>query len=126
MRKIIWGIICIPIAIVLCYLISYIAQVAFFLVSIDNTEFGFPIWLDITVDILSGVITYLFVWSLCGLSNHDRKTVEQVVSIIVGFVISFATHCLLKYWYIIAAVLAVFVVVSIVLFAKNKKEERKL
>ena len=125
MRKIIWGIIGIPIAIGLCYLIGYIAQVAFFLVSVDNTEFGFPIWLDIIVDILSGVITYLFVLSLCGLSNHDRKTVEQVVSIIVGFVISFATHCLLKYWYIIIAVLVFFVVVSIVLFAKNKKEERK-
>lgn len=126
MNKIIWGIIGMPLAIGLCYLISYIAKGAFFLVSIDNTDFGFPLWLDITIDIIAGVITYLFVLSLYGLSNQDRKIVEQVVSIIVGFVISFATHCLLRYWYIIIAVLAIFVIVAVALFIRNKKERRKL
>lgn len=126
MKKIIWGIIGIPLAIGLCYLISYISQGAFFLVSIDNTDFGFPLWLDITIDIIAGVITYLFVLSLCGLSNQDRKIVEQVVSIIVGFVISFATHCLLRYWYIIIAVLTIFVIVAVALFIRNKKDRRKL
>lgn len=126
MKKIIWRIIGIPLAICLCYLIGYIAKVAFFLVSIDNTDFGFPLWLDITIDIIAGVITYLFVLSLCGLSNQDRKIVEQVVSIIVGFVISFATHCLLRYWYIIIVVLAIFVIVAVVLFIKSKKDRRKI
>ena len=126
MNKIIWGIIGMPLAIGLCYLISYIAKGAFFLVSIDNTDFGFPLWLDITIDIIAGVITYLFVLSLYGLSNQDRKIVEQVVSIIVGFVISFATHCLLRYWYIVIAVLAIFVIVAVALFIRNKKERRKL
>ena len=126
MNKIIWGIIGMPLAIGLCYLISYIAKGAFFLVSIDNTDFGFPLWLDITIDIIAGVITYLFVLSLYGLSNQDRKIVEQVVSIIVGFVISFATHCLLRYWYIIIAVLAIFVIVAVALFIRNKKDRRKL
>lgn len=125
MKKIILGIIGMPLAIGLCYLISYIAQGAFFLVSIDNTDFGFPLWLDITIDIIAGVITYLFVLSLCGLSNQDRKIVEQVVSIIVGFVISFATHCLLRYLYIIIAVLAIFVIVAFALFIRNKKDRRK-
>lgn len=126
MGKIIWGIIGMPLAIGLCYLISYIAKGAFFLVSIDNTDFGFPLWLDITIDIIAGVITYLFVLSLYGLSNQDRKIVEQVVSIIVGFVISFATHCLLRYWYIVIAVLAIFVIVAVALFIRNKKGRRKL
>lgn len=126
MGKIIWGIIGMPLAIGLCYLISYIAKGAFFLVSIDNTDFGFPLWLDITIDIIAGVITYLFVLSLYGLSNQDRKIVEQVVSIIVGFVISFATHCLLRYWYIVIAVLAIFVIVAVALFIRNKKDRRKL
>lgn len=126
MRKIIWGIIGMPLAIGLCYLISYIAKGAFFLVSIDNTDFGFPLWLDITIDIIAGVITYLFVLSLYGLSNQDRKIVEQVVSIIVGFVISFATHCLLRYWYIVIVVLAIFVIVAVALFIRNKKDRRKL
>ena len=126
MNKIIWGIIGMPLAIGLCYLISYIAKGAFFLVSIDNTDFGFPLWLDITIDIIAGVITYLFVLSLYGLSNQDRKIVEQVVSIIVGFVISFATHCLLRYWYIVIAVLAIFVIVAVALFIRNKKDRRKL
>lgn len=121
MKKIIWGIIGIPLAIGLCYLISNIAKGAFFLVSIDNTEFGFPLWLDITIDIITGLITYLFVLSLCGLSNQDRKIVEQVVSIIVGFVISFATHCLLRYWYIIIAVLAIFVIVQLFFSLEVKK-----
>ena len=115
-----------PLAIGLCYLISYIAQGAFFLVSIDNTDFGFPLWLDITIDIIAGVITYLFVLSLYGLSNQDRKVVEQVVSIIVGFVISFATHCLLRYWYIIIAVLAILVIVAVALSIRSKKDRRKL
>lgn len=126
MNKIIWEIIGMPLVIGLCYLISYIAKGVFFLVSIDNTDFGFPLWLDITIDIIAGVITYLFVLSLYGLSNQDRKIVEQVVSIIVGFVISFATHCLLRYWYIIIAVLAIFVIVAVALFIRNKKERRKL
>lgn len=126
MGKIIWGIIGMPLAIGLCYLISYIAKGAFFLVSIDNTDFGFPLWLDITIDIIAGVITYLFVLSLYGLSNQDRKIVEQVVSIIVGFVISFATHCLLRYWYIVIVVLAIFVIVAVALFIRNKKDRRKL
>lgn len=126
MNKIIWEIIGMPLVIGLCYLISYIVKGAFFLVSIDNTDFGFPLWLDITIDIIAGVITYLFVLSLYGLSNQDRKIVEQVVSIIVGFVISFATHCLLRYWYIIIAVLAIFVIVAVALFIRNKKERRKL
>ena len=115
-----------PLAIGLCYLISYIAQGAFFLVSIDNTDFGFPLWLDITIDIIAGVITYLFVLSLYVLSNQDRKVVEQVVSIIVGFIIGFVTHCLLKYWYIIIVVLAIFVIVAVALFIRNKKDRRKL
>lgn len=122
MKKIIWGIICMPLAIGLCYLISYIAKGAFFLVSIDNTDFGFPLWLDITMNIIAGVITYFFVLSLCGLSNQDRKIVEQVVSIIVGFVISFATHCLLRYWYIIIAVLAILVIVAVTLSIRSKKD----
>lgn len=126
MNKIIWEIIGMPLVIGLCYLISYIAKGVFFLVSIDNTDFGFPLWLDITIDIIAGVITYLFVLSLYGLSYQDRKIVEQVVSIIVGFVISFATHCLLRYWYIIIAVLAIFVIVAVALFIRNKKERRKL
>lgn len=122
MKKIIWGIIGMPLAIGLCYLISYIAKGAFFLVSIDNTDFGFPLWLDITINIIAGVITYFFVLSLCGLSNQDRKIVEQVVSIIVGFVISFATHCLLRYWYIIIAVLAILVIVAVTLSIRSKKD----
>lgn len=122
MKKIIWGIIGMPLAIGLCYLISYIAKGAFFLVSIDNTDFGFPLWLDITMNIIAGVITYFFVLSLCGLSNQDRKIVEQVVSIIVGFVISFATHCLLRYWYIIIAVLAILVIVAVTLSIRSKKD----
>lgn len=126
MKKIIWRIIGIPLEICLCYLISYIAKVAFFLVSIDNTDFGFPLWLDITIDIIAGVITYLFVLSLCGLSNQDRKIEEKVVSIIVGFIIGFVTHCLLKYWYIIIVVLAIFVIVAVVLFIKSKKDRRKI
>lgn len=126
MKKIIWGIIGMPLAIGLCYLISYIAKGAFFLVSIDNTDFGFPLWLDITIDIIAGVITYSFVLSLCGLSNQDRKIVEQVVSIIVGFVISFATHCLLRYLYIIIAVLAILVIVAVALSIRSKKDRRKL
>lgn len=111
-----------PLAIGLCYLISYIAKGAFFLVSIDNTDFGFPLWLDITIDIIAGVITYFFVLSLCGLSNQDRKIVEQVVSIIAGFVISFATHCLLRYWYIIIAVLVILVIVAVALSIRSKKD----
>lgn len=111
-----------PLAIGLCYLISYIAKGAFFLLSIDNTDFGFPLWLDITINIIAGVITYFFVLSLCGLSNQDRKIVEQVVSIIVGFVISFATHCLLRYWYIIIAVLAILVIVAVTLSIRSKKD----
>ena len=122
MKKNIWVIIGMPLAIGLCYLISYIAKGAFFLVSIDNTDFGFPLWLDITINIIAGVITYFFVLSLCGLSNQDRKIVEQVVSIIVGFVISFATHCLLRYWYIIIAVLAILVIVAVTLSIRSKKD----
>lgn len=116
----------ISIAIGLCYLIGYIAKVAFFLVSIDNTDFGFPLWLDIIIDIVAGGITYIFMLSLYGLSSNDRKTVEQIVSIIVGFGIGFVTHCLLKYWYIVVAVLAIFVIVTVVLFIRSKKGRRKL
>ena len=79
MKKIIWGIIGIPVAIVMCYLVSYITKFTFFLINIDNTEFGFPIWLDILIDIIAGVITYGFVLSLFSLSKKDRETAEQVI-----------------------------------------------
>ncbi len=125
MKKIIWGIIGIPVAIVMCYLISYITKFTFFLINIDNTEFGFPIWLDILIDIIAGVITYGFVLSLFSLSKKDMETAEQVISILVGFTISVATHCLLKFWYIISGILFIFIVVVIVLFIKEKKQKRR-
>lgn len=126
MKKIIWGIIGIPFAIGLCYLIGYIAKGAFFLVLIDNTDFGFPLWLDISIDIFSGVIAYIFMLSLYGISNKNREQTEQIISIIVGFVISFATHCLLKYWYIVVAVLVIFVITTIILLVRNKEEKKNL
>lgn len=123
MKKFIWGIVGIPIAIALCYFISCVAEVSFLLVTIDNAEFGFPLWLDIIVDVVAGVITYIFAFLLCGLSNKDKKVAEQIISIIVGFAVSIITHCLLKYWYVIAGILVVIIAVSTVICVKGKKKE---
>ena len=123
MKRIIWGIIGIPVAIGLIYGIGYIFQFAFFLVQIDNTEFGFPPWLDIVIDIIAGIITYLFTLSLFNISKRDKETISQVVSIIVGFIIGFIVHFCLKYWYIVLGVVGLFLVLTLILFLKNKPKK---
>lgn len=118
-----WGIIGIPVAIGLIYGISYIFKFAFFLVQIDNTEFGFPLWLDIVIDIIAGVITYLFTLSLFNFSKRDKETISQVISIIVGFIIGLVVHFCLKYWYIVLGVVGLFLVLTLILFFKNKPKK---
>ena len=123
MKRIIWGIIGVPVAIGLIYGISYIFQFAFFLIQIDNTEFGFPLWLDIVIDIIAGTITYLFALSLFNLSKRDKETISQVVSIIVGFIIGLVVHFCLKYWYIVLGIVGLFLVLTLILFFKNKPKK---
>ena len=125
MKRIIWGIIGIPVAIGLIYGIGYIFQFAFFLVQIDNTEFGFPPWLDIVIDIIAGIITYIFVLSLLNLSKTDKETLSQVCSIIIGFAISCLVHIFLRYWYVVLTALALFITTTFVVKHISKVHEVK-
>ena len=128
MKKIIWGIVGIPVAIGLIYGLSYIFQFALFLMQIDNTEFGFPLWLDIVIDIIAGIITYIFVLSLLNLSKTDKETLSQVCSIIIGFAISCLVHIFLRYWYVVLIALALFItnifVVKHIIKVHVKKKEK--
>ena len=123
MKKLLWGIIGIPVAIGLIYGIGYILQFVFFLVQIDNTEFGFPQWLDITIDIIAGIFVTLFSRSLFNLSHKNIATLSTIISIIIGFIIGFVVHICLEYWYIILGVFALIVIIWLLIFLIKKHKK---
>lgn len=114
---------------IILYSLSYVINLAMFIVKIDNTDFGFPLWLDTVIDMVAGFIAYLFVKTLFGLSKNDKEKIKEIVAIVIGLLIGVMVHVLLKYWIIILIIIGVLVVSIIVINiikSKNKKKEKTM
>ncbi|MCR4660479.1 MAG: hypothetical protein K5765_00565 [Clostridia bacterium] len=85
-----------------------------FLFILDNTDFGIPLWLDLLIDLIAGVIAFVLTRLICGaLRIQDREskgTIDNVISIIVGFIIAFVVHIFMKYWIIIVSIISAVIV----------------
>ena len=76
MKRKILDIIVLFIALFLFHILDYIFQFAAFLIQIDNTEFGFPWWLDISIDFVAGIAAAFFQkrYSVC-----RKKTLKRCI-----------------------------------------------
>lgn len=118
------------------YLVLWILPVVFkfaeFLFILDNTDFGIPWWADLLIDSIAGGVTFVLTKSICGsLHIWDRKindTIDNVFSIIIGFMIALVVHIIMKYWIIIISVLGTiiigFIIYLVITHCKEEKENR--
>ena len=125
MKKIIWDVLVIPVAILCIFGISKIFEAASYIILIDNTDFGFPLWLDFIIDCISGILSYFFVKGIFNLSKKDEQTWQNVIAIVVGFIIGIIVHIFLKYWIVITIVLGIVLIVTIVCYIIKKGKQKK-
>lgn len=129
MKKIISLIILIPILHLFLRIIPAVFKFAEFLIILDNADFGIPWWLDSLIYSIAGGLAFIGMKSLCGaLYIHDRESkdmIENVISIIVGFIIAFVVHIFIKYWIVIVSIIGIIVVGLIVYFIISREKENK-
>lgn len=130
MKKIIGGIAAVVTLFVLMWLLPHIANFCAWLVSIDNTEFGFPWWLDAIIDAIAGGLAFFITEFICSLvkihDNRSKITLGDVFSIIVGFVIALVVHVFLKYWIVILSIIGTVIVIFVIIVVlMNKKEKNE-
>ena len=125
MKKIIWGLLSIPVCIIIFNIIPIIFNFATYLIRIDNVDFGFPLWLDFLIDGVSGLIAYFFVRAMFSLSKKDEQTWQNIIAIVVGFIIGIIVHIFLKYWIVITIVLGIVLIVTIVCYIIKKGKQKK-
>lgn len=123
MRRIIWSIVAIPLCILIFDLLPYILNFAAYLIRIDNVDFGFPLWLDLLIDGISGLIAYFFIRSMFSLSKRDEQTWQNVIAIIIGFIIGIIVHIFLKYWIWIVIIIGILLITSIICYIVNNKNQ---
>lgn len=126
MKRLIIGLIIIPLLFGMLYAVPYIFRFVEWLIKIDNTDFGFPLWLDLVVSIFSGIVTYFLVGILFDrIKFYDKDIMSKantIIGIIVGFVIGVVVHIFLKYWFIIIPILGIFIICSIFLKKRSSNE----
>lgn len=128
-KRILGGILSVVVLVVLLTCIDDIFDFAKFLIELDNKDFGFPLWLDILISAIGGIIAYLFVGAIAeSIDFYDKSAMslgKNILGIIFGFVIGFVIHIFLRYWYVILAILVLLLVVIVLIFIRNKKSEGK-
>jgi len=126
LKKFIAGIIAIPLMVGVLYIIPKIWQFSVWLIELDNTDFGFTWWEDMIISIGAGVLAHVITAVFIDEFSSSGATFENIIGIIVGFIISFVVHCLLRYWYILLAVgIALSLAFAIVMIVRKRKEEMK-
>lgn len=111
--------------IIMLLCIPYILKFAFWLIEIDNTEFGFPVWLDIGIGIIAGSISLLLAELLFS-RKSNRSTSKDIFSIIIGFIVGVFVHCILKYWYIWLIIILLIIAIYISLEIKDYKTKKNV
>ena len=133
MKKIFGGIAAIGVLFLIMWILPHITNFCVWLVSIDNTEFGFPWWLDAIIDAIAGGLAGIITKSICSFigmrSSHSKNTLENVFSIIVGFAVAIIVHIFLEYWIVIISIiiaLIILFVAGVVLWNKKQKKLDKM
>lgn len=126
-----WGIIAIPLCIfifntVIPFVYDFVAE----LIKIDNYDFGFSFWFDFTIDTIAGVVAYFFVKVIFySCSKQDKKLIENIVSIVVGFAIGVITHFCIQYWKGILTIAGIVLIVAIICYIiksiNNHKKQKE-
>lgn len=128
-KKLLGGIISVALIVVVLTCLDDIFNFVNYLIKLDNKDFGFPLWLDIVISTIGGIIAYCFVGGIAGFINfYDKSTMslgKNIFGIIFGFLIGFLIHVFLKYWYVILSILVLLLVIIILIFIRNKKVEGK-
>ena len=129
MKKIIGGILAVGLLFVLMWILPHIANFCVWLVSIDNTEFGFPWWLDAIIDAIAGGLAFSITKLICSFFGiHDKEskvTLGDIFSILVGFSIALVVHIFLKYWIIILSIIGTVIVAFVIILVLMNRKENK-
>lgn len=100
-----------------------------FLFILDNTDFGIPSWLDLLIDSIAGGIAFVLTKSIfVTLHIRGRKqknTIDNVLSIIIGFVIASVVHIFMRYWILIISIIGIILLGFIIFFVVSSYKERK-
>lgn len=128
MKKLLALILFIPVMYLLLWILPVVFKFAEFLFILDNTDFGIPWWLDLLIDSIAGGIAFVLTKSICGaLRIRDREskdTIDNVLSIIIGFVIALVVHIFMKYWIVIVSIIGAIIVVFITYIIISNHKER--
>ena len=93
----------------LLWIVPVVFKFAEFLFILDNTDFGIPWWLDLLIDSIAGGIAFILTRSICRKlhirDNNSKDTIDNVLSIIVGFVIALVAHIFMRYWIVIVSII---------------------
>lgn len=97
---------------------------------LDYTDFGIPWWLDLLIDSIAGGIAFVLTKSICGtLHIRDREskdTIDNVLRIIVGFVIALVVHIFMNYWIVIVSIIGAIIVGFIIFIVVSRYKERNI
>lgn len=130
MRKLLAVILVVPLIYFFLWLIPVILEFAEFLFILDNTEFGFPWWLDLLIDSVAGAVAFGITKAICLFvsikSKESKETISNVISILVGFAIAVVVHIFMKYWIIIVSLIAVAIVTYVLFTILKKKKNSEL
>ena len=127
MKKLLAGIVGILLLLGFAYIVPPIINFGIWLFKIDNTDFGFPGWLDFAISSIAGIIAFAAVGIIADFFGaYDKKAMSltnSIIGIIVGFVIGVLVHAVLQYWYfILAGIGALCVILAVFLIIKKRKE----
>ena len=130
MKKLLVLILFIPFLYLLLWLLPVVFKFAEFLFILDNTDFGIPWWLDLLIDSIAGGIAFVITKSICGAlhirDGESKDTIDNVISIIIGFVIALVVHIFMKYWIVIISIIGTIIIGFIVyIVLSNYKEKKK-
>ena len=128
MKRVLALILFIPALYLLLWIFPVVFKFAEFLFILDNTDFGIPWWLYLLIDSIAGGIAFLLTKFLCGtLRIRDREskdTIDNVLSVIIGFVIALVIHLFMKYWIVIVSIICATLVGFIIYIVSLKCKDR--
>ena len=104
---------------------AFIPNFSASLIRLDQVDFGFPLWLDMLIDMGSGAVSWFFVQAISSLSQNSKENVTNILSIIIGFVVGVLVHVFLKYWIIIVIALGILLLTAIIICVKNYIQSEK-
>lgn len=128
MKKLLSALLVIPTLYLVLWLLPAAFKFASWLFILDNTDFGLPWWLDLLIDSIAGCLAFALIKTLFTTFRiHDRESrdyLENIVGILIGFVIALIVHTIMEYWYIVLIVFVLIIGLIVFIVIRNNKKEK--